>query len=76
MAFKVNLFLLNLVAIILVVSLQIEYVLPPYLPDVMNGNLMRSNLIKGYCELSQSYKEVLLFLLMHHGIRFGVRKDW
>ena len=69
MALKVNLFLLSLVAIILVVSLQVERVLPPYLPNVMNGNMGRSNLIKRYCELGLSYKEVLLFLLMHHGIR-------
>ena len=40
MAFKVNLFLLNLVqAIILVVSLQVGCVIPPYLPNVMNGKL-------------------------------------
>ena len=73
MAFKVNFFLLNFVAIILVVSLQVECALSPNLPNVMNGNLGRSNLIKRYCELGLSYKEGLLFFLMHHGIRLSLR---
>ena len=80
MAFKVNLFLLNLVqAIILVVSLKVGCVFPPYLPNVMNNSkLGRSNLIKRYCELRLSYKEVLLFLLRFYGIRFNLRhsRDW
>ena len=75
MTFKVKLFLLNLEAIILVVSMQVECVLPPYLPNAMNGNLGRSNLIKRYCELGLNYKEVLLFLLMHHGIRLSLRQS-
>jgi hypothetical protein len=68
MAFEGSSFLL--VAIILIVSLQAECVLPPYIPHLMNDNLAmgRSDLIKGYCELGFSYKEVLLFFLMHHGI--------
>ena len=37
----------------------------------MNGNLGRSNLIKRYCELVA----VLLFLLMHHGIRLSLRQS-
>ena len=73
MAFKVNLFLLNLVqVIILVVSLQVGCVIPPYLPNVMNGKLGRSNLIKRYYELRLSYKEVLLFLLRFYGIRLNL----
>ena len=74
MAFKVNLFLLNLVqAIILVVSLQLGCVIPPYLPNVMNGKLGRSNLIKRYCGLRLSYKEIFLFLLRFYGIRLSLR---
>ena len=72
MAFKVNLFLLDLVTIILFVSLQVECVLP-HLQNVMNGKLGRSNLIKRYCELRLSYKEVLLFLLRFYGIRLSLR---
>ena len=45
----------------------------PYLPNVMNGKLGRSNLIKRYCELRLSYKEVLLFLLRFYGIRLSLR---
>ena len=59
--------------ILLVVSLEVECVLPPYLPNVINGNFERSGLIKRYCELGFNYKEVLLFLLMHHGILLSLR---
>ena len=54
MAFKVNLFLLDLVAIILVVCLQIECVLPQHLPNVMNGNLGRSKILRVGSQLQRS----------------------
>ena len=54
MAFKVNLFLLDLVAIILVVCQQIECVLPQYLPNVMNGNLGRSKILRVGSQLQRS----------------------
>ena len=54
MAFKVNLFLLDLVAIILVVCLQIECVLPQHLSNVMNGNLGRSKILRVGSQLQRS----------------------
>ena len=55
MAFKVNLFLLDLVAIILSVCQQIEEcVLPQHLPNVMNGNLRRSKILRVGSQLQRS----------------------
>ena len=55
MAFKVNLFLLDLVAIILAVCQQIEEcVLPQYLLNVMNGNLGRSKILRVGSQLQRS----------------------
>ncbi len=73
MAFKVSFFVVYLAVILPVVSLQVECVLPPYIPSIVNDHLGRSDLIKRYCELGFSYKEVLFFLAMYHGIRLSLR---
>ena len=69
MAFKVKLFLLDLVAIILVVCSQVDCVLPQHLPNVMNDNLGRSKILRVGSQLQRR----LLFILMHHGIRLSLR---
>ena len=51
----------------------VNCVLPLYIPVLGNRNLGRSDLIKSYCRLGFSYKEVLLFLAVSHGIHLSLR---
>ena len=69
---KANIFVFCLIGIILLFS-QVECVIPPYIPVLGNDHLEQSDLIKRYRALGFSYKEVLLFLMVHHGIRLSLR---
>ena len=67
-----------LVVYVLFVSLLFaditDCVLPAYIPVLANtGNLGRSDLIESYYRLGFSYKEILLFLAVSHGIHLSLR---
>lgn len=63
-----------IVIITILLSSLCEAILPRYLPVVQQNNLQRDDLIQRYFHLGLQQWEILVFLMLHHGIGLSIRQ--